>query len=157
MWIRDINISTISPIIQRHSTHTKSHCPFSPLLANRSRRYSSLIFFNLVTPSRITTHVTRSNISYSLIESQPLPCAPACSHEFHALTFHPHTTFVTPLVGSTFRIQLEVCVELFCGNSERVWAVDSFRRGALSFMFGNCLTRFSPLGLHKGSLNSSCP
>ena len=41
-------------------------------------------------------------MSYSLIESQPLTCTPACGHEFHAFTFHPHPTFTTPLVGSAW-------------------------------------------------------
>ena len=60
---------TPEKITLKKITHTKSHCPFSPLPSNRSRRYTSLIFFNQVTPSKITTHIARSKISYSLIES----------------------------------------------------------------------------------------
>ena len=59
------------------------------------------------------SYITRSKISYSLVESQPLPCTPGCGHEFHALAFHSHPTFTTPLVGSAFRIQLKVCCGAF--------------------------------------------
>ena len=50
-----------------------------------------------------------SKISHSLIESQPLPCTPVCGRKFHALTFHPYFTFITPLVVSAFRIRSEAC------------------------------------------------
>ena len=36
-------------------THTKSHCLFSPLPLNKSKRYTTQVFFNPVTPSQITT------------------------------------------------------------------------------------------------------
>ena len=106
------NITSISPIIQRCSTHTKSHCLFSPLSSNRSRRYMSLIFFNpvlTVESPQADYHITRSKISYSLIEPQPLPSTSAYSHEFQALAFHPYSTFAAALVGSTFKIRSEVC------------------------------------------------
>ena len=65
----------------------------------------SLIFFNpvlTVESPQADYHITRSKISYSLIEPQPLPSTPAYSHEFHALAFH--FTFAAPLVGSAFKI-----------------------------------------------------
>ena len=62
-----------------------------------------------LTESKLLTQMTRSKIFYSLIESQLLPCTPACGHEFHALTFHPHPRFTIPYVGSTLRIQSEFC------------------------------------------------
>ena len=43
------------PIIEGCSTHTKPHCPFSPLPSNRSERRTTLLLFPLVTPSRLTT------------------------------------------------------------------------------------------------------
>ena len=63
----------------------------------------------LTDESKLLTQMTRSKIFYSLIESQLLPCTPACGHEFHALTFHPHPRFTIPYVGSTLRIQSEFC------------------------------------------------
>ena len=58
-------------------------------------------------------------------------------------------------------------VELFCGNSQSVKAVDYFRRRASSLIFDGILnatlsnskrlTRsFSPLGLRKGIADFSC-
>ena len=72
----------------------------------------SLIFFNpvlTVESPQADYHITRSKISYSLIEPQPLPSTSAYSHEFQALAFHPYSTFAAALVGSTFKIQSEVC------------------------------------------------
>ena len=39
--------------------------------------------------------ITRSKISYNLIEPQPLPCTTACDYEFHALAVHPLPTFTS--------------------------------------------------------------
>ena len=39
--------------------------------------------------------ITRSKISYNLIEPQPLPCTTACCYEFHALAVHPLPTFTS--------------------------------------------------------------
>ena len=86
----------------------------------------SLIFFNPVLPvesPQVDYHITRSKISYSLIEPQPLPSTPAYGHEFHAVAFHPHPTFTAPLVGSAFKIR-SVCGGVF------LWR-------APSLMFGN--------------------
>ena len=55
------------------------------------------------------SQITRSYITYGLIEPQPLPCKPACSYEFHALAVYPHPTFTAPLVGSVFEIWSKVC------------------------------------------------
>ena len=35
-------------------------------------------------------------MSYSLIESQLLPCAPACSYRFHAFALYLQATFTAP-------------------------------------------------------------
>ena len=72
----------------------------------------SLIFLNLVLPvesPQVDYHITRSKISYSLIESQPLPSPSAYNQKFQALAFHPYSIFTAPLARSTFKIQLEVC------------------------------------------------
>ena len=55
------------------------------------------------------SQITRSKISYSLVEPQPLLCTPSCGYEFHALATHPHPTFTLPPVRSTFGIRSEVC------------------------------------------------
>ena len=83
----------------------------------------SLIFFNpvlTVESPQVDYHITRSKISYSLIEPQPLPSTPAYSHEFQTLAFLPYSTFAAPLVRSTFKIRLEVCGGGFCQNSQCV-------------------------------------
>ena len=40
--------------------------------------------------------------SYSLIESQLLPCAPACSYKFHALAVYLHPTFTAPFQSEAY-------------------------------------------------------
>ena len=88
------------------------HCSFSDLPSNRSRRYTSLIFsirYSQSNHHKWDSHITRSKSSYSLIDPQPLPCIPVCGDEFRALALHPHPTFTAPLVGSAFKVRLEVC------------------------------------------------
>ena len=115
---------------------TLNHSPFSPLLSNRSRRYKSL--YSQSNHHKRDSHITRSKISFSLIEPQPLPSSPAYGHEFHALAFHPHPTFAEPLVGSAFKIWSDVCGGVFL-RKQLVWAVGSLRRGPPSLIFGNCV------------------
>ena len=55
------------------------------------------------------SQITKSKISYSLIEPQPLPCTPACGYKFHALAVHPHLLFIASPVRSAFAIRSEVC------------------------------------------------
>ena len=112
---QDINITTMSTIIQRHSTHTISYCPFSPLPSNRSKRYKILILFNPVTPSQIAT----SGI--------PIPpkvrfiCTPAHSHKFHALTFPTHTSHLQHLwLDLHLESNQRSVVKFFCRNSQCV-------------------------------------
>ena len=57
--------------------------------------------------------ITRSKISYSLIEPQPLLCTPACGYEFHAVAVYAHPTFTAPLVRSAFGIRSEICGGVF--------------------------------------------
>ena len=52
------------------------------------------------------SQITRSKISYSLIEPHPLPCTTACGYAFHALAVHPqpnslHIPIFRLLGGST--------------------------------------------------------
>ena len=101
--------------------------------------------------------ITRSKISYSFIDSQPL-CTPACGCEFHSFAAHPHPTFTAPPVRSAFGIWSESVVELFCGNSLRVKAIGYFRREAPSLMFGGELNvtlseeKGSTTGVTQGNL-----
>ena len=100
------------------------------------------------------SQITRSKISYNSIEPQPLPCTPACVHEFHALALTPHHTFTAPLVGSAFRIQSEVCGRAFL----RIKAVGCLCKGGAVFDAGQFCHRrwFAPLLSHKEIFNSSC-
>ena len=98
----DINITTISPITQRCSTYTKSHCLVSPLLSNRSG------LFPVESPrAGFQYHHKRDFILFDRVSTTSLYTSP-CGHKFHVFTYHPHPTFTTPLFGSVFRIQLEV-------------------------------------------------
>ena len=104
------------------------------------------------------SQITRSKISYGLIEPQPLHCAPACSYKFHALAVHPSPKFTEPLVGSALGIRLEVCVGAFLQKQS---TVGCFRRGAPSFMFSRFLNWLSLKGLprlvlHEEILNFLC-
>ena len=40
--------------------------------------------------------IKHAKFSYSLIESQLLTCAPACSYKFHALAVYLHPIFTAP-------------------------------------------------------------
>ena len=96
-------------------------------------------------------------ISDSLIKSQPLPCTPACRHEFHALKFHPQPTFTTPLVRSTFRIQLNICGGALLQKQSTFLCCWLFsQRSSVNDVLQLLRLRFLPLRLHKGILNSSC-
>ena len=96
-------------------------------------------------------------ISDSLIKSQPLPCTPACRHEFHALKFHPQPTFTTPLVRSTFRIQLNICGGALLQKQSTFLCCWLFsQRGSVNDVLQLLRLRFLPVRLHKGILNSSC-
>ena len=132
---------TISPIIWRQSTRTKSHCPFSPLPSNRFGRCTSLVFFSPVTLSWTTT----SGIS----KSPEVRFLTVWKSLNHFLVHQPDTTNFVLLqsIRSSHLQQLWTDPHLesdwrsvndpFCGNNERVKAVGCFRRGASSFMVGN--------------------
>ena len=82
--------------------------------------------------------ITRSKISYNLIESQPLRCTPNCGYQFHALAVHspthPSPKSTAPLGGSVFGIWRRSAVEFFCLNSQHVKSISCFRTGAPSVM-----------------------
>ena len=102
---KDINRTIISPIVYRCYTLTKSHHPFSSLPPNKCRRYTNPVFFNLVTPSRITTTgIFLSKISYSLIEPQLFFCISTCGYKFHGLAVYLHPTFTAPPIAAAFGI-----------------------------------------------------
>ena len=91
--------------------------------------------------------IKHAKLSDSSIESQLIPCAPACSYKFCALAVYLHPTFTAP-----FRLEVHLessqasAVELFCENSRtQSWLFDrilSVRRS------------FPSLGLHKEILDS---
>ena len=112
-----------------HHTHT-THTALSHLLPQTSLEIHGPDIYQF-SYSHLNHHkrdcqITRSKISYSLIEPQPHPCTPACGYEFHALAVYPHRTFTAPLVGSAFGIRSEHCGGTFCRNSQRVKAIDCF-------------------------------
>ena len=114
------------------------------------------------------SQITRSKNSYSLIQPLPLPCTPACGHQFHALTFN-HLLSSLPsnlqhlLVGSAFEIRSKVCDEAFLRKQSKYQAHWVFKqRSSIVYIWRNskcdilvlCLRRFQSLGFHKGILNS---
>ena len=50
------------------------------------------------------TSITRSKISYSLMEPQPLLCTPACDYKFYGLAVSPDPIFTAPQVKCAFGI-----------------------------------------------------
>ena len=120
----DINITTISSITQRCSTHAKSHCLVSPLLSNSSRRYTSLIFSIRLFPVEsprvgFQYHHKRDFILFDRVSTTSLytnPLWPQIPCVYIPPTSHIYNTTVwiriyNPIGG---------LVELFCRNSQRV-------------------------------------
>ena len=102
-------------------------------------------------------HIARGKISYSLIESQPLPCTPTYGHELHALAFHSHPTFTTPLLGSDFWIRSEVYHGFFLWKQSTCLGCWLFSQKSSVVVWQLVPRRFPPLELHnKRILNSSC-
>ena len=104
--------------------HTLNHTassPFFPQAGLEDTRAWSFSIWYYQLNHKWDSCITRSKISYSLIEPQPLPSTPAFGHEFHALAFHPHPTFTAPLVGSAFKIGLDVCCGVFWGGTINVF------------------------------------
>ena len=141
-------------MIQRHSTHTLNHtassfCPQTGLEDTRAWSFS-IWYYQL--NHKWDSCITRSKISCSLIEPQPLPSTPAFGHEFHALAFHPHPTFTAPLVGSAFKIGLDVCCGVFLGDQSMCLGCWLFmQRSSIIDVWQLCL-RFPQLELHQGNL-----
>ena len=104
------------------------------------------------------SQVTRSQISYSLIQPLLLPSAPACHYEFHALAVHPHPTLTVPPVRSALQSSQRSVVEPFSGNIQHVKAVGCFCRGTWPLMFDRILTatlskeKISATGVTQGNL-----
>ena len=75
----------------------KSHNFFSPLPSNRSAKCKRLGLlqsgYHRSNQHKRDPQITRSQISYSLIEPHPLPCTTACGYESHALAVHLNPTF----------------------------------------------------------------
>ena len=109
------------------------------------------------------SQITRSKVSYSLIEPQPLPWTPACGYQFHVLAVHPSPNFTSLLFGSAFGIQFEVYDgSLHYGNSQCVKPVHCFSRGAPSLIFDEFLNvtrceEVSATGVTQGNFELPLP
>ena len=116
--------------------------------------------------------IKHAKLSFSLIESQLLPCAPACDNKFHSPAVYLHPTFTAPFQMETIWNPVEHQWWFFC-----VEIADVFRLLAISAeeLHCGCLTGFQmrlcpityyssqsseeklpSLGLHKAILDSSC-
>ena len=107
--------STEPPLAQspKDAPHTLNHIASFPLFSQTvlgdTQAWSFQSVYSQSNHQEWDSNITTREISYCLIESQPLPCTPTpCGHKFHVFTYHPHPTFTTLLFGSVFRIQLEV-------------------------------------------------
>ena len=80
--------------------------------------------------------------SLPLIQLLPLPCTPACGHQFHALAAQPTSPLPRPSfqIDSTALSDLHLeagrksAMKLFCGNSQSVKPIGCFSGGAPSLM-----------------------
>ena len=122
MALHTLNCSVSSPSFPQISPRDTRPCLFQ----------SSYPELN---PHKRNSQITRSKISYSFIEPQPLPCTADCDYQFHTLVVNPSPRFTLTLVGSAFGI----------------FVVDVWRISKC-----NSVRRFPPLGLHKGVLNYRC-
>ena len=80
------------------------------------------------------TFIKHSKFSYSLIESQLLPCVPACSYKFHAFIVYLHPIF-TALFQSEYL------------ESNRTFAVE---------LFAEIVDFFRPLAIFAEELHPGC-
>ena len=103
------------------------------------------------------SQITRSKISYNLIEPQPLPCRPAQRQEFHALAFHPRPHLQHHWSDKHLEFDQRSVVELLCGNSQLGKAVGCFHKRGTSLILGNSVLgeRFHHWGYTRESLTSS--
>ena len=120
-WNR-INITTISSIISKHFTHTKSRHPRHPLSPSpkQVQETTNPVFFNPVTLSRITTSKN----------SQPPQV------RSYALWLS---------LDTSSRLHLTFVVELFCKNNQRFKAAGYFRRRTLSWIFTGLSIQLYPI------------
>ena len=83
--------------------------------------------------------IKHAKLSFSLIESQLLPCAPACDNKFHSPAVYLHPTFTAPFQMETIWNPVEHQWWFFC-----VEIADVFRLLAISAeeLHCGCLTGF---------------
>ena len=72
---------------------TQSQCPFSPLPSNKSRRYTTLVFFNLATPGELlTSGIPKSpEVRFLIVQSSLnhfLVHRPAATNSMHMQCAH---------------------------------------------------------------------
>ena len=91
MALHTLNCSVSSPSFPQISPRDTRPCLFQ----------SSYPELN---PHKRNSQITRSKISYSFIEPQPLPCTADCDYQFHTLVVSPSPKFTLTLVGSAFGI-----------------------------------------------------
>ena len=145
------------------STHNKSHCPFYPLPSNKSKRYTTLVFFNLVTPSRITTsRIPKSpEVRFRIVWSNRnklLVHQPAATNSMHLQPTQ------TPIYSTSSRMRIWNPVgSLWWHFSDRFQIVGCFLRGAPSLMFDRILNatlsqeKVSTTWVTQGNLELSLP
>ena len=79
--------------------------------------------------------IKHAKFSYSLIESQLLPCAPACGYKFHAFT-----VYLNPIFTVTFQLNAHL-------ESSQTSAVE---------LFAEIVDVFRPLAIFTEELHHGC-
>ena len=134
------NTSTKPPLAQSSKdAHTLNHTtPSPPFLQTTARRYTNPVFFNLVTPSWITTSdISASPKTRFLIAWLSL----TISSLFIKLRLQIPCTSISPspTIEGTFGIQPNICDGAFIGNIVNLLKpLTAFTEG----LHCRCLTRF---------------
>ena len=84
------------------------------------------------------SQITRSKISYRLMEPQSLPRT-SCGYEFNALAVYTHHSAKHVQLDPSLESDRKSAEELFCRSSQGVKTEGCFRRGALLLMFDGVL------------------
>ena len=80
--------------------------------------------------------IKHAKFYYSSIESQLLPCAPACGYKFHALAVYLHPIFTAPF-QSDAHLESNRTTEIFSGEMVNVFRplaifAEELHRGCLT-------------------------
>ena len=144
-WVLNTPLDTFSKFLSK--LLWRFH-PFSPLPPNKSRRYTNQVFFNLVTPSLITTSdifkspQVRFLIVWSILNYFTVHQPAVKNSMLFKSTDIP--IYSTSNRRHIWNPAMHLRWGLFCENSQFVEAVGCFREGAPSWMLDRILNATLP-------------